>query len=130
MADPDLSKLDRLIASLRGARGFLVRAAPAVAKAVEAELRATAAAGTTPDGAAWAPKKDGGRALANAAAAISVRAVGTVILARLRFPESIHHKGTKRLPKRQILPEGELPANVAEAIKRTLVREWEQAVRR
>lgn len=121
----DLSGLDALIAKVRRTHDFIVRAAPAAAKAVEAELRATAAAGTTPDGTAWAERKKGGRAMANAAEAITVKAVGTVLLARLRFPESIHHKGKTNEPPRQILPNGEIPARVAEALKRSLIASWE-----
>ncbi len=122
----DLAGLDGLISKLRRSREFIARAAPAAAEAMAAELRATAAAGTSPDGTPWAPRKDGGRALANAAAAITVRAVGTVLLARAQHPYGIHNAGAgKTLPRRQVLPRGGIPPRVAEAIKRALVGSWE-----
>jgi hypothetical protein len=60
--------------------------AKAAAPRIEAVSRASAAASTTPDGVAWKPKKDGGKPLQNAAAAveciplfdrIKIRLVGT-----------------------------------------------------
>lgn len=126
MSDPDLSSLDGLIRKLRQARGFLVKAAPAAAAAMQGALRATAAAGTAPDGSPWAPRKrDGGRALAGAASAITVRPVGTVLLAKLRFPEVIHDAGNPPiLPRRQIIPHGALPETVMQAIKDALIEAW------
>ncbi len=124
-AEVDLSGLDALIAKLRRSRDFVRQAAPAAAAAMQDALRATAAAGTTPDGAAWEPrKKDGARALAKAASAITVRAVGTVLLAKLPFPYSMHDAGHGHAPKRQILPSGSPPAAVLEAIKGALVAAW------
>lgn len=128
MAEVDLSALDALISKLRRSREFIVSAAPAAAEAMQAALRATAAAGESPDGAAWAPrKKDGGRALANAANKIVVRAVGSVLLARIGWPESLHNDGTKTIPQRQILPSGEMPPAVATAVKDSLIESWKAA---
>jgi hypothetical protein len=120
----DTSALDALITRLRRSHQFVTTAAPAAAEAMAAALRAAAASGASPDGAAWAEKKKGGRALVNAAAKIVVRAVGTVLLARIGFPESVHNVGTKVTPKRQILPTS-MPPAVAEAIKRSLIASWE-----
>lgn len=123
----DLAALDALITKLRTARSFLQRAAPVAAQAMLGALQATADAGTTPRGQSWpARAKDGGRALAKASAAITVRAVGTFLLARLAFPETIHNAGTTRIPRRQILPSGEMPPAVAEALKNSLIASWEE----
>jgi len=121
----DLTALDNLIAKIRGARDFLVRAAPAAAAAMGDALRATASAGQTPEGQAWAPKKKGGgKALAGAAAAIKIRAVGTVLIASIGMPEAIHNAGKRNTPARKILPT-ELPPIVADAIKQSLIETWE-----
>jgi hypothetical protein len=123
----DTSGLEKLIAKLRASRAFIAAAAPAVADAVGAELRKTAAAGTTPTGEAWAPAKDGRRPLENAAAAIQVRSSGTTIVATLTGPEVRHNNGTaKGRVKRQILPSAMTPA-IAEAIKGALIKAWEAA---
>jgi hypothetical protein len=89
-------------------------AAPLVLEAA----KETAAAGTDPDGTAWAPRKDGGRALVNAAEALSVETVGTVVVLRLTGPEVIHNYGNTRVPRRRILPDGGagIPANITKAL--------------
>ena len=125
MADVDLSQLDALIARLRRSREFLARAAPAAAEAMQAELRASASAGTSPEGAAWAEKKGGGRALPNAASAITVKAVGTILLGRLVFPYTLHNIGKGNAPQRQVIPAGAMPPRVLAAIKRALIAAWE-----
>lgn len=125
MAGAELSGLDALIAKVRRAKDFVASAAPAAAEAMQAALRATASAGTSPDGTAWPQrKKDGGNALPDAADAITVRAVGTVLVARIAFPYSIHNNGKGHAPQRQILPSGEMPTSVAEAIKQSLIDSW------
>lgn len=60
---------------------------------VTAVARATAAAGTTPTGEAWAPKRDGGQALPGADAAIESRASGTKIEIRIGPPWVFHQHG-------------------------------------
>jgi hypothetical protein len=130
MASTDLSALDALIRKLRRTRAFVLEAAPACAAAVAAELRASAAAGTTPDGASWAPRKaDGARALPDAASSITVKTVGSVVLATVGYPYVFHNNATVggSTPRRQILPSGALPAALAQAIRRTLIAAWEAA---
>jgi hypothetical protein len=70
-----------------------------------------------PAGQAWQPKKDGGRPLANAAAAISTRAAGNFILTTLRGPTVFHHRGLGGKPVRQVIPDsGTIPPGVARAL--------------
>lgn len=80
-------------------------AAKIAAPLVEKAMKRTAAAGTTPDGQAWQPRKDGGRPLVNAADALSAEAVGPVVVGKLEGVEVLHNRGTKRMPQRQILPD-------------------------
>ncbi len=124
--DANTAGLDALIGKLRRMHDFVVSAAPAAAKAMADELKASASSGTSPDGSAWAPRrKDGAAALAGAAAAITVNAVGTSLVARLGFPYSMHTAGKGHAVARQILPVGAIPARVAAAIKQSLIASWE-----
>lgn len=121
--------LDGMIARIKALRSLATRAAPAVAQRVEQLLDAQIGAGQTPDGAAWAPRKDGGRALVHAAKAITVRAVGTVVLVRLSGPEAIHNQGTKKYPRRQIIPgRSGLPTTWGQALKDELGKVFRQTI--
>lgn len=81
------------------------------------ELRAQLTAGRSPDGEAWKATKSGGRPLKGAAAAVQVRGVGSVILARIGGHHVYHHFGTARVPRRSILPRTGLPETLADAIR-------------
>jgi hypothetical protein len=138
MSTDGFAALDRMIAAVErvGVLPELVakRAAPRVQEA----LQRTAAAGTTPEGEAWAPKADGGKALANAPAAIEVTSSGTVITSRLvgtptgsQKVQAIQHYGTKRIPARHILPVAGagIPEPVAKAIGDVATQAFREAVR-
>ncbi len=96
--------LDRQIARLRALRDANRRAAAIAAPLLLAENKRTAAAGTSAEGTPWPPKKGGGRALPEAAGAISVELRGTVVNLVLRGPYVLHHYGTGHAPRRPILP--------------------------
>lgn len=117
--------MDRQIARLRTLSGFVGASAPAVAVAVKRELTTQIAAGTGPDGKAWKPTKAGTPPLRGAAGALTVRAVGTVVLATLTGVEARHHLGAvKGAVKRPILPTGKIPDPVSRAIERVLTGEF------
>lgn len=101
-------------------RGFAQEVAKEARADVLAAVVATAEAGTTPGGAAWAPRKvDGARALANASKHITAAVLGSVVRLTLAYPYSIwHYSGdTPTRPRRQVLPDdGPLPASVEKAI--------------
>jgi hypothetical protein len=115
----DLSQIAGWLSRLEAIEAAAPEVAREAAPLVEAALRQTAAAGQTPDGNPWPEKKGGGRALANAAEAFTVRVKGTGIVLTLRAPEKYHQfaKG-KRLPQRRILPMAgaPLPAPVQKAV--------------
>ena len=126
--DADLRPLDALIEQLEKLDSVGVQIATEARGDVEAAARATAAAGTTPSGEAWAPKKDGGgRPLAHAASAITAIVSGgsrAVIALVLRGHYVVHHfgraksKGGGGLPKRQILPSSDaLPPAITNAVQ-------------
>lgn len=117
---------------LRSLRDFNSRCAEEAAPLLEAAVKATAAAGTTPDGKAWAPKKkDGGRALVNAAAHVSAEANGETCTVTLEGVEVIHNYGAGKLPRRQILPEAgsSTPKIVTDACQEATRRAFEKAMR-
>lgn len=126
MAD-DLEGLGAVVASLREidrvGTAIAVRAQPGVLAAA----RATAAAGGSPTGEAWAPTKEGRAALPNAAAAIGVEVSGAsraVLVITLPVPYVFHQRSkSKSLPRRQVILEGEdgVPAPIVDAIERAAV---------
>jgi hypothetical protein len=126
VAGDGFAQLDEMIRRIRSIPQLVTEAAPEVADTFRAQLHQQVASGRAPDGSAWKPTKGGKQPLVNAAKAIAVRAVGTVILATLSGHEVFHHYGTKVQPKRQILPFGSLPADLASAIKAGLVRRFRQ----
>jgi hypothetical protein len=108
------------------------KSAPDVADVVRDYLKGTASAGTSPIGQPWLPRKaDGKRALADAADAIRVGAVGTSIVVILSGPEALHHRGgAKGGVRRQIIPTTALvPPKMARQISEVLTEAFETVVR-
>jgi len=117
--------LDAQIARLRRLPTLVQSAAPGVARALELELQKQIAAGEGPGGAAWRPRADGSKPLQNAAKALTVTAVSTVVIARITGVEARHHLGAVRgKVKRQILPTAGLPQPMARAIETVVTREF------
>lgn len=126
MAD---GSLDRMIAAARNVARLAVDGAPEAARTVEAELKASAAAGTSPDGQAWAPRKrDGGRAMAGAASHVTCNAVGTSLVIRLEGPDVFHHFGAGEKPRRPVIPQGTIPDKLGNAIRLGFVEPFRKAV--
>lgn len=122
------AELDRMIAEVRAIGAVAADAAPVVAAEVETWLRGTASAGTTPTGTAWAPTKDGGRALKNAPAAINVVVIDEkTVQAQVTGHHVFHHYGTKKDPKRQIIPEEGMPPKLGLAVQQGIVKAWRRA---
>jgi hypothetical protein len=96
--------LAAMIDRLRSLATLPREAAKEAAPLVEEAAKATVAAGTSPDGEAWKPTKEGGKPLQNAAKAVSAVALGPVVQIRVDGVEALHHNGTKRLPRRQLIP--------------------------
>ncbi len=133
----DESAFDGLIATLRAFDAVGADIATDALPAVLAAARATAAAGTTPEGEAWAPTKaDGKPALPNAAGAISAvvsgmtKAVITLVLKGVYvFHQRSKSKGKKGLPRREILPMVDVPEAIASAIRASVQRVVARQVR-
>lgn len=119
--------LDDMIERLRGLPAELEAAAPGLAQDFKAEADRAIAEGRSVDGVKWAPKKDGGRALVNAAKAVRAYATGALIFLEVRGVEAIHNFGTKRVPARPILPSGPgVPLKLGQAIRKGLVQAFEK----
>jgi hypothetical protein len=126
----DFAALDRMIQACRELAILPQVAAPIVAQKVAEELRRTASAGLTPNGKPWAPRKvDGGRAMKDAAKAIAVKAIGTVVLITLTGPEVFHHFGAGGKPVRQVIPRGGFPAKLGNAIRLGFVEPFRKRVK-
>jgi hypothetical protein len=127
--DGDLA-LSKIVDRLRALGGLPEAVARRAVPGIQVAARATAAAGTTPEGQAWPAKKDGGRPLVHAADHVTARAVGAVVQIELTgVPENVHNagsaKGTK-YPKRQIIPgKGDrIPPSVAAALHAAAAAEF------
>lgn len=101
-----MSSLEEMTAALRGLDELGRRTAAIAAPLLEEKLKATAAAGVSPEGKPWAPRKDGGRPMAHAAARVSVRSFGTVVRVVLEGPEVWHHFGARGATRRPVIPDG------------------------
>lgn len=124
--------LDKMIATARyvAGGGFARDGMQAAARTVEGAVRGTAAAGTSPEGEPWAATKKGGRAMAHAAAAVSVVVVGTVLLLKLAGAEVFHHFGVRGAPARPVIPRGSMPDRLGNAVRLGFVEVWKTKVRK
>jgi hypothetical protein len=112
--------LEEMIDRARSLQGLHELAASKAAKKLAQALKATAAAGTTPDGKGWAPTKAGGRAMAGAAGHVRVMALGPVVRVVLDGFEVYHHYGKgKTEVRRQVIPDAGagVPELVARIVK-------------
>lgn len=117
--------LDAQIRRLRSMKGFAKEVAPEVAEALKVELDAQIARGVGPDGKPWQLTESGKQPLRNAAKAVSVTAVGSVVVARVEGHEAYHHRGqTRGNVVRQILPSRRIPEPFTRAITKVLDRRF------
>jgi hypothetical protein len=102
------------------------RAAPRVAKVLHKKTAESIAAGKSPDGQLFEPTKAGRVPLRNAVRAITSRAIGTVVLMRVRGHHSLHHMGKARGGVRRPLLPSRLSTDMVEAIQREIVAEMRE----
>lgn len=118
-----MSGFDELASELDRVAEALPRAAAAAAPKLLAVVHAQHAAGQAPDGTAWPLTVDGRVALTDLTSQITARADGGAIV--LAVPDLLkpHQVGTGRLPKRQVMPAGELPDTWKAPIDKALAAE-------
>jgi hypothetical protein len=112
-----MASLDAMIAGLRKLPAIAEQAAAEAAPLVQAAVRATAAAGTDPYGRAWPAKKDGSRAMPDAASAVTATAHGSVVQLKVTGGYAVQNRlsGDAR---RQVLPDaGRLPPAILAALQ-------------
>lgn len=114
-------------ASLRAMSGRMADVAREAAPELERVIKTTAAAGTDPNGNPWPSKRDGGRALPNAANAISASANDNVVIVKLTGPYVYHHTSTGK-DARRILPDSgaEMPDAIVNALDEARRRVFER----
>lgn len=113
--------LETRAARIRALAGMGKRALPVAAAAVADVIAGHVARGEGPDGKPWRRTAAGDVPLRNAAAAVTVRTVGSTIVQRVTGPEARHDTGTARGGiRRPILPVGALPVDQGAAIGRAV----------
>jgi hypothetical protein len=99
---------------------------PPAAQEVKAHLQKTIAAGTSPSGQPWEPRKrDGGKPLQNAAAAVEVRVAGSTIIVELTGPEVFWHYGVRGVKPRKVIPT-EIDESLGSAIRRGVAKPFRE----
>lgn len=118
MSDDGARQMQAMIERVRVLPDLVSDAAPDAASALRAAIVKHVDAGTAPDGTPWKPRKeDGGRPMANAAAAVRVAPTGNKLFAAVRGPEARHSRGIARGGiERPIFPSSGLPDGYARAI--------------
>jgi len=118
-----VAELDDMIARLRALGRAARTAVPEIARECKSIVAENIRAQRGPDGEAWPRAKDGAPVLEGAADALSAQGVNGAALLTLSGPEARHHLGIARgRVQRRILPTKGIPAPMAEAIKRVLLR--------
>jgi hypothetical protein len=124
-------RLEELIGKVEGLKELALRAAPQVAKVVEAYLRKTIAQGTDPYGTPWAPRKlDGGRPLQHADQTLTVTALGQHVITQIDGIDARHHHGwVKGKTKRPVIfTKPALPPELVAEIRRVLEAEYQKTL--
>jgi hypothetical protein len=96
----------------------------AAAGNVDAFMRGQLAKGETPEGEKWKPTKKGTKPLKGAAVAYTQRVVGRAIVMKIVGRYAFHHFGAGYNPVRAQLPEGQMPAELGNAIRMGLVDDF------
>lgn len=120
-------QLTALAVKLRGLKGLAPEAAKIAAPLVEEVVKTTAAEGTDIEGKAWPAKRDGTRALPNAAGAISAVANGAAVIVRL-VGAYVFHNNAKGADRRRILPDSGagIPPKIAAALEKATKQAFER----
>lgn len=119
--------LDGFIGRVNGLEHLAEATATEAAPLVQSALRATAGAGTSPDGIAWKERKKGGRAYANAAEQITVKALSNIVKISLTGPEVFGQFGASG-PRRPMIPsaDSELGPGVVSAMQEGASRAFDK----
>ncbi len=128
MSGTGISGMASLEAMIATARGLFDGAeyAQAAQRSTETWLRSTLAAGQDPDtGSAWAPTKAGKRPLKSAVSRPTVTLAGSNIIVRIKGYYVFQHFGTRGRVARHVIPNGDLPPKLGNAIRAGLVEPFQ-----
>lgn len=97
---------------------FAESVAKEAAPRVQAALRASAAAGTDPDGTPWADRKEGGQAYANSSSKVTAKALANIVQCGVTGPEVFGQFGAHGMPTRKTIPAvgDDLPPAIVDAL--------------
>ena len=115
------ARLDDWIRNLETFGDSIPEMTKSLVPVVESEAAEAVQGQRSMDGVGWAPTKSGKRALAGAMKAITVKAVGTVILITMRGHEVFHQFGFRGTPARPILPTAGMPKKLGNAIRTGII---------
>jgi hypothetical protein len=126
-----IQRIDELIGKVEGLKGIALRAAPEVAKVVDAHLRKCIAQGTDPYGNPWKPRKiDGGRPLQHADQTLFVKALGQHVITEIHGIDARHHHGwvKGKIKRTVIFTKPELPPELVIEIRKVLTAEYQKTI--
>lgn len=128
MADALLA-LERQVRKLRALGGTPKAIAPLLSTELRPVVDAQISAGQDPYGNAWPLTQAGAKALQNAAAYVTLRAVGTVVLATVIGPPAMHHlgKAAGRITRR-IIPLKKIPGSWSKVARAVGIKHFRQVV--
>lgn len=119
------AEMRKQIKRLRKLGGLVEQSAPLIAVAVKEENRKQISKGQSPDGTPWPKTKKGEQPLVDAAAHVTVAAIGSTVLMSVSDHHARHHFGFVRGKiKRQILPTDEIPQPMTRAITGVVTGEF------
>jgi hypothetical protein len=124
-----VNELNDMIRRLNSIEGAVRGAMLDVEAACKKQLEQSISAGTSPDGEAWALRKDTqARPLQNALEHVNFATLDNTVIVRLRGVDAAHHRGgTRGRVKRQVIPVDRIPDTWQAAIRRVLVEHFERA---
>lgn len=132
MSVEDLNQMLTTLRGLTDTREVERIAAERAVRGIDAALKKTLTAGTTPDGKPWLPrKKDGGRAYEGAAGKLVVKSSGNLVIATIDGGEAFGNYGAG-VPERRMLPDAgaKIPDGVSEALDKAGDETFNQIVGR
>lgn len=112
-----MGSLEDIITNLRDSATMFRESVPLAAKAVEYEARSALAQGYSINGVAWTQTIDGRVPMRGASRALRVTGIGNIIVLAIGEPYIYHHFGAGKKPIRLVVPTGDLPDKIGNAIR-------------
>lgn len=124
MASQARSDIRQWIRQLEQLPQIIEDAVPEIQNSIDDLVTNQLAAGKTPDGSSWKANKDGSKPLVGIRKYVKITASSSGISVKLSEPATYHQNGGGNLPRRQLIPEGSLPASWSKAIENALQKAY------